>query len=40
MAALHILLATAFPFASVAWRFAGVVRREARFLPAAGRARR
>ena len=40
MIALHALLAAAFPFASVAWRFAGVVRREGRFIPAAGRARR
>ena len=40
MTALQVLLAAAFPFASVAWRFAGVVCREARFIPATGRARR
>jgi hypothetical protein len=40
MMAVSTLLAAAFPFSAVAWRFAGVVRREARFLPAAGRARR
>jgi hypothetical protein len=40
MNALHTALRIAFPFAAVAWRFAGIVRAEGRFLPAAGRARR
>jgi hypothetical protein len=40
MIALRSAIAIAFPFSAVAWRFAGVVRAEAHFLPAAGRARR
>jgi hypothetical protein len=40
MTAIHSALRLAFPFRDVAWRFAGIIRAEAKFLPAAGRARR